>query len=68
MLLKGTGIIIDGPSKGSMCHFPFEYNGKKHYQCIIDDSHSDKPWCSSMPIFSPHSYGYCDCSFEGEEQ
>ena len=68
MLPKGTGNIIDGPSKGSMCHFPFEYNGKKHYQCITDDSPRQIPWCSSLPIFSPNSYGNCDCSIEGKQQ
>ena len=45
---------------GTLCHFPFEYKGMKHYECITDDSHG-WPWCSSTSKYSFDTFGYCDC-------
>ena len=61
----GTSDIIGGPSSGSECLFPFEYKDKMHYQCIIEDSPHQQPWCSSTPKFSKSTFGYCDCAVTG---
>ena len=68
MVYIGSGKLIGGPSKGKDCHFPFEYKGKKHYQCITEDSPINEPWCSASPIFSQDDFGYCDCSIRGNSK
>ena len=52
---------------GRHCHFPFEYKGELHYNCIYDDEHiNEGPWCSSTPEFSDYSFGHCSCAHSGK--
>ena len=61
---SGKANIASGPSKGKMCHFPFEYLGVKHSKCITQGS-PGMPWCSSTPNFTKDTFGYCDCPYLG---
>ena len=67
-IFVGTSKIVAGPSLGKNCHFPFEYKNKKHYQCITEDSLSQRPWCSSNATYSDYNFGYCGCAIKGKSK
>ena len=63
---QGTGTIIGGRNAGKMCHFPFEYGGVEHNNCIMDDS-SGQPWCSTSYQLSNDTLGNCSCLVPGNK-
>ena len=58
-------MIAGGSNAGKMCHFPFEYGGTEHNQCIMDNS-IGQPWCSSSKEFSNDTIGNCSCFLRGK--
>ena len=64
--VQGTRTIIGGSNTGKMCHFPFEYDGVEHENCIVDDS-TGQPWCSTSKQVSNETFGHCSCFIPGNK-
>ena len=62
----GDSTTIAGPDVDRPCHFPFEYGGTEHKQCIMDHS-NDRPWCSVSKYVTSSTIGNCSCFTQGRK-
>ena len=45
---------------GTLCYFPFLYNGVERTQCVVGGKVSSRPWCGTTYSYDTDgSFGYC---------
>jgi len=63
---KGQCITIEGADKGSICAFPFTFNGDVYDKCTTVGNPKGKSWCSTLTDTEGEHitgyWGYCPSS------
>ncbi|XP_070600410.1 matrix metalloproteinase-9-like [Erythrolamprus reginae] len=59
----GRGVVVKthfGNADGSLCHFPFVFDGKSYSSCTTEGREDGLPWCATTPNFDQDkTYGFC---------
>ncbi|XP_070600472.1 matrix metalloproteinase-9-like [Erythrolamprus reginae] len=59
----GRGVVVKthfGNANGSLCRFPFVFDGKSYSSCTTEGREDGLPWCATTPNFDQDkTYGFC---------